>query len=106
LKEDIRPAAKIISSLVEELAVACPRGCGVNVQRGSLKGHLKGTCDLENIVCSCGEMITRKDLRSVLEEEESEKEDVCIHEWHICSGCSDRYQRLDKKVFAHLFQLT
>jgi hypothetical protein len=86
---------------VNELRVRCPRDCGIDVERGYLSGHLRGDCDLEEIECACGEMITRRDLRAVSEFEKSggDVQDVgCIHEWIQCKECSGTIQRLNKKV--------
>jgi len=99
--EDIRSAPKIVASLVNELLVGCPRGCGVDVERGCLQGHLKGDCDLEEIKCLCGETVTRREKRSVIETEQSdssEDEHECIHEWRSCTSCGSKYQRLHLKV--------
>ena len=103
--DDVKPAPKIVASLVNELVVSCPRGCGVDVERGCLKGHLKGTCELELLSCSCGESITRRDLQYVHETERWEVDDQvpeshsgCIHEWQQCPHCSGSYQRLHKTV--------
>lgn len=101
----MKPAPKIVASLVNELIVSCPRGCGVDVERGCLKGHLKGTCELEILTCSCGESMTRRDLQHVRETERWEVDDQvpqpntgCIHEWQQCPHCSGSYQRLHKTV--------
>lgn len=86
---------------MNELQVRCPRGCGTDVERGCLSGHLRGGCDLEEITCACGEMITRRDLRAVSEFEKSAgnvEEVGCIHEWIQCKDCSGTVQRLNKKV--------
>ena len=64
-----------MASLVNELVVRCPRECGVDVERGCLEGHLKGTCDLETITCACGESITRRDQRTVMENGTSRRQE-------------------------------
>ena len=103
--DDVKSAPKIVASLVDELVVSCPRGCGVNVERACLKGHLNGTCDLEPILCTCGESITRRDQNTVVECEATDNPDIsetsvgCIHEWQCCNDCSTRFQRLNRKVF-------
>lgn len=98
--EDVKPAPKIVASLVNELVVSCPRQCGANVERACLRGHLNGTCDLEPIICACGETIIRRDQKSVLDFEQQEASDLsgCLHEWQFCDDCSTRVQRLDRKV--------
>ena len=100
--DDIKPAPKIVASLVNELVVQCPHECGVDVERGCLDGHLKGSCDLETITCTCGESITRRDQRRVVEteqvEDRKETEIGCIHEWQRCDDCSAAFQRLDREV--------
>ena len=100
--DDIKPAPKIVASLVNELVVRCPRECGVDIERGCLKGHLKGTCHLEPITCSCGESITRRDQRRVMETEQvedgKETEIGCIHEWQRCNDCTATFQRLNRNV--------
>jgi hypothetical protein len=84
--------------------VSCPRGCAVDVERGCLKGHLTGTCELEIITCVCGESTTRRERQAVLEKEQTEETNTpepvseCIHEWRHCTGCSGRFQRLMWKV--------
>lgn len=100
--DDIKPAPKIVASLVNELVVRCPRECGVDVERGCLNGHLKGTCDLETIACSCGELITRRDQRRVMESEQiedgKETEIGCVHEWQRCNDCAATFRRLNRNV--------
>jgi hypothetical protein len=102
--EDVKSAPKIVASLVNELLVSCPRECGVDVERGCLDGHLKGNCDLEAITCACGQSMTRRDQRTVLEVEHpgevdgNDKSIGCIHEWQVCSDCSARFQRVNRKV--------
>jgi hypothetical protein len=84
--------------------VRCPRECGVDVERGCLKGHLKGSCDLEAITCACGESITRREQQSVLDLEQADGRDVnentigCIHEWQACSHCSTQIRRMNQKA--------
>ncbi len=100
--DDVNPAPKIVASLANELVVQCPRECGVDVERGCLEGHLKGSCDLETIACTCGESITRRDQRKVMETEQvedgKETEIGCIHECQRCDDCPATFQRLDRKV--------
>ena len=100
--DDIKPAPKIVASLVNELIVRCPRECGVDVERGCLKGHLKGTCGLETVPCPCGESITRRDRRRVMESEQiedgKETEIGCIHEWQRCNDCTATFQRLNRNA--------
>jgi hypothetical protein len=93
-----------VASLVNELVVRCPRECGVDVERGCLEGHLKGNCDLETIECACGESITRRDQRTVIETEQVEGHESnetnigCIHEWQHCTECTAPLQRLNRKA--------
>src|SRR2546423_655547 len=105
--DEIKPAPKLVASLVNELIVLCPRGCKAEVERGSLVGHLNGRCELEVIVCECGKKCTRGELREVFkaekeeggEDEESSKEDGgCIHVYRQCNSCETNIQRLQWKV--------
>jgi len=105
--DEIKPAPKLVASLVNELMVLCPRGCKAEVERGSLVGHLNGRCELEAIVCECGEKCTRGELPEVFEaekaegreEEEWSREDRgCIHVYRQCNSCETNIQRLHWKV--------
>lgn len=84
--------------------MSCPRGCAAEVERGSLRGHLSGRCDMEIITCECGEKCTRGEQREVLETSSSaggeggKEEGECIHTYRQCKSCETNIQRLHWKV--------
>jgi hypothetical protein len=95
---DISSAPKIVASLVDELIVCCPNGCGVDVERSCLDGHLKGRCDLEPVKCICDIPTTRRERNAVAENEHLEGDIGCIHEWRLCNDCKNQYQRVNWTV--------
>ncbi|KAG2236319.1 hypothetical protein INT48_001383 [Thamnidium elegans] len=66
--DDIQPAAKIISNMVNELSVYCPRheqGCAHICQRQYIESHLKYHCQYTMAPCKldeCKELLLKKDL--------------------------------------------
>jgi hypothetical protein len=101
--EDLKPAPKIVASLVNELLVQCPRSCGAKVERGCLPGHVKGNCDLEEIPCVCGIGVSKRDLKTVIEVENLQGDETavvpCVHEWLACPDCPARFERQHRKVY-------
>jgi hypothetical protein len=97
--EDVKPAPKIVSDLVNEL---CPRACGVECERECLPRHMRGNCELEEIACVCGASIPRRERKWVIEAEgiEGVVPVPCAHEWLACSDCTARFERRHRKVAA------
>ncbi|KAG1206028.1 hypothetical protein G6F35_011334 [Rhizopus arrhizus] len=66
--EEIKPAVKIISNIVNELLVHCPEeGCDFVGQRQFIESHIKHDCQYTVTCCEleeCKELLLKKDLDS------------------------------------------
>ncbi|ORY96566.1 hypothetical protein BCR43DRAFT_458274 [Syncephalastrum racemosum] len=86
--DDIQPAVKIISNMVNELDVHCPRseeGCGYVGQRQYIENHVKSSCLYAFAACDldeCKELVLKKDLHSHVE--------ACKYRATECSMCKKK----------------
>ncbi|ORX47484.1 hypothetical protein DM01DRAFT_1310390 [Hesseltinella vesiculosa] len=82
---DIQEAVKIVSNMVNELQIYCPRqprGCEYHVQRQHMEHHLASECQYAFEPCQlkeCQELVLKKDLQR--------HADTCQHRETECKMC-------------------
>lgn len=87
-RDEFQPAAKIISNMVNELLVYCPRyeqGCSYIGQRQFIKSHLKNDCQYTIAACEleeCKELLLKKDLQTHAE--------TCRYRIMECNMCKKK----------------
>ncbi|KAI8068179.1 uncharacterized protein B0P05DRAFT_552165 [Gilbertella persicaria] len=85
---DVEPAAKIITNMVNELSVYCPRqeqGCPYQGQRQYIESHLKQDCQYIMAPCEleeCKELLLKKDLSTHAE--------TCNYRVMECNMCKKK----------------
>lgn len=95
-KDDFEPAAKIISNMVNELVVYCPRheqGCPHVGQRQFIESHLKNDCEYTVAPCEleeCKELLLKKDLESHAE--------TCKYRMLECNMCKKKLRAFELEV--------
>lgn len=86
--DQLQPAARIISNMVNELLVYCPNmdgGCTHTVQRQFVKSHLKNDCGYSMASCQleeCKQLMLKKDLGSHAE--------TCKFRTVECNMCKEK----------------
>lgn len=95
LFEDLQPAAKIISNMVNEILVYCPQyeqGCTHIGQRQFIESHVKSDCEYTVAPCEmeeCKELLLKKDLGTHAE--------TCKYRRLECNMCK-------KQMFAYALE--
>jgi hypothetical protein len=118
-KDDVNPAAFLVTSLLNELPVYCPfqpRGCPFEGKRWNVETHVYKDCGYVKVPCpGCSQPIERRytrldDYEEIMqnegktttnEENDEEQTDVCVHVKVECpKGCGERLSKY--KVKGHL----
>ncbi|KAI8150180.1 hypothetical protein BJV82DRAFT_586172 [Fennellomyces sp. T-0311] len=90
---DIRPAVKIVSNMVNELSVRCPRseeGCEHVGQRQFIEGHVKNDCLYTFAACNldeCKALVLKKDLSTHVS--------TCKYRPAECKMCKKKMRMLE-----------
>lgn len=96
LFEDLQPAAKIISNMVNEILVYCPQyeqGCTYIGQRQFIESHVKSDCEYTVAPCEmeeCKELLLKKDMGTHAE--------TCKYRRLECNMCK-------KQLFAYALEV-
>lgn len=94
--EEIKPAVKIISNIVNELLVHCPEeGCDFVGQRQFIESHIKHDCQYTVTCCEleeCKELLLKKDLDSHAEN--------CQFRTLECQMCKKKLKKFELQVCA------
>lgn len=94
--DEFKPAAKIISNMVNELLVYCTQqeqGCNHVGQRQFIESHLKNSCEYSVAPCEqveCKELLLKKDLNSHIE--------TCQYRTLECNMCKKKMRAYKLEV--------